>query len=257
MTQTQIPIATVQKLRQCAQECLLRPCDVPPGWSIMPMDLDGVLDVFPSLRLKLGYTLVGYLFNRGDGGHGAVYAVPTGTTLLDPMDWTEEQIEAAWGDLHYRPPPPTVALPDVMEAIEGDHSSMSYFEASLLRRELHECGAFWHALRWATEEILGCDPFADPIRREEMVVEGERRERMLRRYPPGHTPDWQWSEPKPTAWGPTVQESTSGQVQVTFYTHSTLGQHRITQHRDTYCDGTYRHEGECVVIGRGPMGRIF
>lgn len=258
MRHVQIPIATVRSLRRAAQEHLQRPESVPSGWSISNVDLDRVLEVFPSLTLKRGYTFNAYLCHNGQGGHGVVYAVPSGTTLADPSDWPEEQIDAAFDDrLNYRPPPPAEALPDVMSAIEGDGSPSSYFEASLLRRELDEFGAFWHALKWTTEEILGSDPFADPGRRKKMVAEGERRERLLRMYPKGYTPDWQWNSEKPTTWAPTVQEAASGEVEVLFFTHSGLEQHRIIRHHDTYCDGSYGHDGEVTVIGRGPIGYMF
>lgn len=39
------------------------------------------------------------------------------------------------------------------DAIDGDGSLRSYIQASILRRELEELGAWWHGLEWSTHTL--------------------------------------------------------------------------------------------------------
>ena len=47
------------------------PVDTPDGWSISPVDLNQVVNVFPLLRLKQGLVLHAYQYRQQGDGHSS------------------------------------------------------------------------------------------------------------------------------------------------------------------------------------------
>jgi hypothetical protein len=121
------PISELNALLTQAERarCIRR--DLREGWSSLSDVPRSLLNVFPRLRLKSGFTLRAYMFRESDNGNGFVYAVPTDAPVRGPEDCARDTQHF----LH--PPSAPEALPDVMDAIEGDGSPQSYLHASISR----------------------------------------------------------------------------------------------------------------------------
>jgi len=255
-TTTTFPIRKVQQLRRRAQEASKLLDTAPEGWSKSDTDPNRLLSVFSSLHLKSGFTLRAYQFRDGGNGNGIVWAAPEDLPFPDPKQYQKSDLplpllspyqldRSGFGLLH--PPRPPGALDDVMEAIEGDGTPWSYLSASLLSREISEFGAMWHGCRWSTHVILGSDPWTSQRRSSKTD---------FRNCPSPEPEHWQWIEPKPLEWKPTVCES-DRLVTVAFYTFSALGRERIYRHVDTYPKGRYRCACDTKVIAEGGAGYVF
>lgn len=108
-----------------------------------------VFSKLPGLKLKSGWRLVSYLYRQQDNGVGITWAVPEDRS-------TTAELENALADSsdEITPPHPTGALPDFMEALEGDRSPMSFMIASLLRLELEEFGRLGKHCRWSNHWLI-------------------------------------------------------------------------------------------------------
>ena len=126
----------------------------------------------------------------GDNGNGVILALPKDTPFPNPAQSqqlhpiSEEEIKE------------TKALENLMGAIDGDGSPLSYLSASLFAREAGEFGALWHGCWWTDREIL----FRNPIEKPEL------------------TKYWHWHEDPQKEWCPTVTISSS-EASVVFYTY--------------------------------------
>ncbi|MEP0917776.1 hypothetical protein NC981_13165 [Leptolyngbya sp. DQ-M1] len=62
--------------------------------------------------------------------------------------------------LHDRntPPKPEAALPNLMDAIDGDHSPISFMIASLFHRELLEFGKVGRLASWSQQRLISALP---------------------------------------------------------------------------------------------------
>ncbi len=219
----------------------------PQGWTKSSVDLEGFLSVFKSLNIKKGMMLRAYQWRNGGNGYGVVCAIPQDLPFPEP-----DECEVGLGDY----PKSNILLPqgalkNPMEAIEGDHSMWSYIEASMFARELGEIGAMWHGMNWRAHILLdrGC---INTLRRPKDVRSLEDF------FKPGdlNPDDWDWVEPQPVEWRPTVIKDESS-VRVVFYTYSGLGNHRIYRHADEYRVGSYCFQSEGNEIAESPGGFLF
>lgn len=238
---TRYSLELVNDLRKRAEDAAPVPEETPNGWSISQADPSRIVAVFSALRLKPDYALRAYQFREGGNGNGFVYAMPAEVPLPPPDDCTRDQS-------HFlEPPRPSNALDDVMEAIDGDGSPLSYLQASLLKRELAEFGAMWHGCEWGTHTILGRDPLEDGN-------EDENGSEMDR--PSGTARDWDWERRKPKHWDPAVTVLHE-RIRCSFYTFTGLGQEQIQRHTDSYRYGQYRPKTRTYSVATGPHGFVF
>lgn len=120
---------------------------------------------------------------------------------------------------------------DIGSFLEGDGSPLSYFQASILIRELREIGALWHGCSWSTHEVLTTD---------KQIPEQA----------------WKWQVEHPQDWRPKVERNSDGLPQVIFYSYTGFEQEQILVHCDTYIEG-YRFNTVVKPIALGEGGYIF
>ena len=104
-------------------------------------------DEWKHIRLKEGFKLEAYQYYVPMGGNGFVFAIPEQEALPEPtegmrLDFTERGQQPTLNHLELGMP--GWMRTDVDAFLEGDGSPSSYFEASMLSRELRELGAMWH-----------------------------------------------------------------------------------------------------------------
>jgi hypothetical protein len=202
--------------------------------------------LFGRLRVRDGLRLVTYVVRGGVGGTGWTFAIPAAAPAA-PLD-------AVLQPGRDRPAPPPGALAHPMDAVAGDGSLRAYAQASILRRELAEIGAWWHGLSWSTHVLVG--PSEDPGR--PVVYSGGD----LLAFPPTGMLDpaeWTWTAAPPPDWRPRAERGPDGGVTVTFWSYSELGAATVYEHRDVYPAG-----GRLVPsaarrreLGSGPGGYVF
>jgi hypothetical protein len=243
-TETAVSARVAERLLIRARQAGGTTDDPEPGWSRITSGPEEILAVFKPLKLKSGFMLAGYRFREGGNGNGFLYAVPKGTVLPAPEECPVDTTQ------FLSPPVPPTALEDVMDAIEGDGSPLSYLCASLLERELAEYGAMWHGCSWSTHELVTQDPFAigGCLRPKSGDADQMETQRDIE--------NWRWLKSKPSRWEPRVKIADDN-VTVTFHTHSALGREAIYRHIDRYKPGTYRSKTRRIVIAEGPGGYIF
>jgi hypothetical protein len=217
---------------------------LPEGWCIFPLNPIRVGDVLKNLRLKPGIVFRAYQFKSGGNGNGFVYALPFDSDFPDPAERPRTKCVA--NGLEFDAPCPPYALPNFIEAFDGDRSPQSFFEASVLIRELEELGAMWHGGGWSTHMVLDADPF---------VLQGKTQGRVNKEI---NTPteDWTWLSGKPNDWRPRV-EIQGKESLVRFYSFSGLGQEVIYEHLDRYSQGNYVPERSVTEVAHGAGGYIF
>ncbi|NHZ72225.1 MAG: hypothetical protein GWP17_03960, partial [Aquificales bacterium] len=212
------------------------PETLPEGWHISTLDLRPFINVFSPLSLKPGLILRAYQFFYFRDGETEIWALPE-TAVFPPPDSDSED----------EPPKPPEALDNVMTAIRGDGSPWSYLSASILARELTEVGTFGHASEWTAYHILDANPLhSDPLSQNTSPD----------RAPTGTAVAWQWHEPEPDNWLPTVQIDGS-QISVTFYTYCGLDTQLFTHHTDIYTVGSYIPQQQQQTIATGPEGYVW
>jgi hypothetical protein len=195
MSIQKFPLATVQKVRQYIQKTLTlsaseqHPQALPSDWAGVeqpePESLDALGDFFrfggfddselagaaseagwflsaanpaaallklPGLHLKPGLRLVSYLYRTETSGRGIIWAVP------EALSTTAQLEKALVASNPEQPPQPAGALPDFMEAIDGDRSPASFLVASILRREFQEFGALNQHCNWSHHRLIDTVP---------------------------------------------------------------------------------------------------
>ncbi len=125
-------------------------------WFVSAANPGAALLKLPGVRLKPGIRLVTYLSRLPDEGLGITWAVP------EALSTTAQLQTALDKDLKDLPPQPAGALASVMEAIEGDHSPLSFIIASLLQRELQEFGASGKRQDWSHHRLINALPAQVP-----------------------------------------------------------------------------------------------
>ncbi len=227
----------VNSLRRDAARASTFPEDGPYGWRKSPVDPATLLCAFSPLRLKPGFVLRAYWLNAGGNANGFVYAMPDDAPFREPEQCDQH------GDHFLEPPVPPAALPDIMQAIDGDGSPWSYLCASVFARELTEFGARWHGSDWSTHKILDSNPLCRDAGPARFVHQRDREA-------------WKWLEPAPAMWQPTLARDRNAVV-VTFYTHSALENERILRHVDRFKSGTYCFRTKQTTVADGGIGFIF
>lgn len=239
-----LSLRRVNLLRKRAARVTEIPSEGPEGWTPLGNEPARVLAVFTSLHLGPGFALRGYRLHEGFDGNAIVYAVPADQTLPEPG-------LCPVNPNHFlQPPVPPGALPDVMQAIDGDGTPWSYFSASIFARELAELGAMWHGCNWSTHSILGGNPLSDAAVRRSL-----RRSNLV----PATWKDleaWTWIQKPPDEWLPIVRIS-EPDVSVTFHTYSGLGQEIVYRHVDIYRRGSYCFTTTATPLAKGPGGYCF
>lgn len=122
-------------------------------WFLSSVNPGEALLRLPGLGVKPGFRLVTYLLRTKDGGIGHSCAVPEHLSCT-------VQLEAALTEgteWHY-PPFPEGALQQIMEAIDGDRSPLSFLLASLWRRELQELGTAGKDRQWGHHRLIETVP---------------------------------------------------------------------------------------------------
>lgn len=225
--------AEIRRWRKQARDLSTLPETTSDGWSKSPIDPAGLLQSFPLLRIRDGYVLRAYVFKDDGNSTGFVWALPADAEFPEPNECPRLESHML------KPPKPFDALDDVMEAIVGDDSAASYFQASLLRRELKEFGTGWHGVVWGMNTVFDDDPWKD---------RPESAEELRARLPTSDPADWKWFERKPESWVPEVRLDTT-RATVTYYSYTPLAadapddqieKERIYRHTDTFRRGKYR-----------------
>lgn len=177
-------------------------------WFVSAANPGTALMKLPGLALKPGFRLVSYLYRLDDDGVGVIWAVPEQFS-------TTAYLEKALmnGDDRNTPPQPEAALPNLMDAIDGDQSPMSFMIASLLRRELLEFGKLGRFATW-------------------------NHQRLINALPPH--PGWQWRTEVPKDFSPKIRVVPDGRVAIEFFTCRTVAPIAIFQHVDQYQAGQYQ-----------------
>jgi hypothetical protein len=112
-------------------------------WFISVVDPGVVFMKLPGLQLKAGTRLVSYLYRLGETGIGKTIALPEALSTTAHLETALSKANGA-----NQPPQPEGAFAQVMAAVEGDGSPLSYLIASLLKRELAEFGAIGQQVSW-------------------------------------------------------------------------------------------------------------
>ncbi len=177
-------------------------------WSISTVNPAAALLKLPGLRLKPDWRLVSYLYRDGESRAGLVFALPAElatTAQLAESLGTSESFK--------QPPAPAGALADVMEAIDGDRSTVSFLVASIFDRELREFGANGHFRNWTHHRLIDSVPAQVK---------------------------WQWQTEQPKDLAPKTKVMPDGQALVEFFTCRVSGGVGIYRHVDQYPAAQYK-----------------
>lgn len=184
-------------------------------WYISTIDPAEALLKLPGLWIRAGIRLVTYLQQRPDGGLGLTWALPE---LLSTTEQLEAAIAASNGT---QAPHPQGALPNVVDAIEGDGSLSSFLAASIFLRELKELGRFGKQARWS-------------------------HHRFVDQVPP--QVNWQWRTQVPKDFAPKVVTLPDGQVLVEFFSCRVIQPIALFRHVDRYGSSSYQSQTADQVI---------
>ena len=177
-------------------------------WYVSAANPGAVLMKLPGLTLKPNVRLVAYLHRQSDDGMGIIWAVPE---LLSTTAHLEKAL-ATSGDREH-PPQPNGAFTNLMEAVEGDHSTASFIIASLLQRELAEFGRLGKASRWSHHRLISAIPTQI---------------------------QWQWKVETPKDLSPKVLLFADGRAAIEFFSCRIVPPVTIFQHFDQYSGNHYK-----------------
>jgi len=231
------------------------------GWFPAPYDPNQLIVLFPCLRLKKGYHLGAYQFlDRNGNGCAKLFVIPDKQTLpkkppqkaLNDLTWDMDSSNNTpkWKSIlrkvsHYFI---SLALPyyrsipkwadgDIGKYIEGDESPLSYFQASILFRELYELGAIWHNVYWGHHKFVTSPSdllYEDWLQEESKPIV------------------WTWKEPEPKELCPVVWKDKDQRFNVTFYTIDKMCANLIS-YKDTFIKG-YKFTISSKTIADYPGG---
>jgi len=122
-------------------------------WFVSTLNPGAALIRLPGLCIKLDWRLVTYLYRVPGDGVGITWAVPEALSTTAQL---ESVLENSSDRQH--PPQPKGALPDFMEAVEGDRSPASFLVASLFRREIQDLGATGKSIGWGNHRLVDALP---------------------------------------------------------------------------------------------------
>lgn len=176
-------------------------------WFVSTIDPAAAIHSLPGIALKPDVRLVTYLQRQPRGGMGVTWALPD---LMSTTAHLETALEATKHSSI--PPRPRGALSHVMEAIQGDYTSLSFMAASLLTRELKELGRTKANCRWL-------------------------KHRLIAAIPPEA---WKWYAPIPQDLSPKVKVQTDRSAVVEFFSCRITPPVTIFRHIDQYAGKSYR-----------------
>ncbi|MDX2230273.1 MAG: hypothetical protein NW220_11590 [Leptolyngbyaceae cyanobacterium bins.349] len=182
--------------------------NVKGDWFISSMNPGAALMKLPGIHLKPGLRLVTYLHRTATDGSGVTWAVPETLSTTANL----ERALAQNPDANH-PPQPDAALADVMEAIAGDRSPLSFVIASLLRRELREFGTLGKFCHWTHHRLIESIPTQV---------------------------QWEWRVKPPQDLAPKVLVYPDQKVAIEFFTCRVTAPVAIFQHVDQYPPNQYR-----------------
>jgi hypothetical protein len=172
-------------------------------WFISTINPADALLKLPGLSLKPDLRLVSYLYRAGEDGAGLVIAVPEAYSTMANL---EKPLQSCPDITHL--PQPDRALPQFMDAIDGDRSPLSFAIASMFRRELQEFGALGKRCQWSRHQLMDA-------------------------LPP--QPACQWRvNPPPKDFSAKVKVLPTGQAAVEFFTYRLGNPIVIYRHLDQY-----------------------
>ena len=177
-------------------------------WFISVANPGAVLLKLPSLTLKPNVRLVSYLHRQSDEGMGVIWAMPEALSTTAQL----EKALTASSD-RTQPPQPKGAFTNLMEAVEGDRSAVSFIIASLLQRELKEFGRFGKASNWSHHRLISAIPTQV---------------------------QWQWKIEIPRDLSPKVRLFNDGRAAIEFFSCRVVPPVALFQHLDQYSDSHYR-----------------
>jgi hypothetical protein len=176
-------------------------------WFISTINPGAALLKLPGLKLKDNIRLVTYLYRFQEQGLGATWAVPeihSTTALLE---------QALAHSDRSRHPQPQGSLEDVMDAMVGDGSPLSFVVATLLCRELRELGMLGQDCNWSKHRLLGTLPATVP---------------------------WKWLINQPANLSPKIRFFQDGRAAIEFFSCRTSHPITIFQHIDQYAAKSYK-----------------
>lgn len=177
-------------------------------WMISAVNPGSALIKLPGLELKPNWRLVSYLHRRKTGGISLTWALPEDLSTTAAL---EDAITNS-RDRQAVPKPPGAAI-DLMAAIEGDRSVMSFAIASILRREILDFGAIGADQKWHNHRLIAEIP---------------------------QQIQWQWRNQPPKDLAPKVQMRPEGGAVVEFFTCRVKPPVVICRHLDQYPAETYQ-----------------
>ncbi len=164
--------------------------------------------IFDSTCLKLSESveLWAHVHSTRGGARGMISVLPYDLTL--PVDFVPSQR--------------TYDRLEIANAISGDGSLDSYWQASILFRELDEVGAEWHGVSWCAHSLLEEPPD------ESWTLQGgwlDHAECLRQRYSSGF---------RFSSLCPRLKRMANGDVWVDFFTLNPVGTRTIVYHSDHF-----------------------
>ncbi|WP_448563314.1 hypothetical protein [Trichothermofontia sp.] len=177
-------------------------------WFVSTLNPGAALIRLPGIWVKLDWRLVTYLYRVPGDGIGITWAVPEALSTTAQLESVLENSS----DRHH-PPQPKGALPDFMEALEGDRSPASFLVASIFRREIQELGRTGKSKSWEYHRLIDV-------------------------LPP--QVQWQWAGDPITDLSPKVRLLPDGKAAVEFFSCRITPPVAIHRHIDQYPATQYR-----------------
>lgn len=191
-------------------------------WFVSTLNPGAALIRLPGVRVKLDWRLVTYLYRVPGDGVGITWAVPEALSTTAQL----ESVLESSGDRQH-PPQPKGALPDFMEALEGDRSPASFLVASIFRREIQELGRTGKSKEWANH-------------------------RLIDTLPP--QAQWQWTGDPIADLSPKVRILPDGKAAVEFFSCRLVPPVAIYRHIDQYSATQYRSLSRDSVVAKPIQG---
>jgi hypothetical protein len=199
-------------------------------WSKSSKNPETIVRGFSQLRIKDGYKLRAYQYIDNMGGIGCVFAIPSDMELPEVYEVVEESED------HDRLKRPDKALPDFMEAINGDKSPLSYLQAAIAFQDLKEFGAMWHSTSWGQDIIL-------PVMRNSEMAKVNH--------------EWDMIEEEPDILEPHFYYDHNGHPVIVFYTINDIYKYKLIRYVNTFSKENYTLKVDKTIIATAGIGIIF
>lgn len=170
-------------------------------WFISAINPGTALLKLPGLKLKDNIRLVTYLYRFQEQGLGVTWAVPEHQSTTAILE------QALVNSDRGRYPHPQGSLEDVMDAVAGDGSPLSFVIATLLRRELRELGTLGQDCNWSKNRLMNSLPANVP---------------------------WKWLINQPADLSPKIRFFPDGRAAIEFFSYRPSQPITVFQHIDQY-----------------------